>query len=359
MTAADPDAVLDGREGPVLIDEWQLVPEVLGAVKRLVDIRADPGRFILTGSTRADETAAGWPMTGRVIRVPMWGLCEREVVGLVDRPAFLDLAGEGRLGHLRPADGPDLRGYLELALRGGFPELLGLSVARRRAWLAGYVDQVVRRDASVAGEARDPVRLRRYLHAVAACTATTTSDKTLYDAARLNRTTARAYDTLLEHLLVIERLPAWSSNRLSRVAAASKLHLVDPAFVGPLLNVDDRGLLRDADLLGRVLETFVLAQIRAELAAQERPATLFHLRTAEGRQEIDLVAEFHDGGVVAMEVKATSAPKPEDARHLRWLRERIGDRLLASVVFHTGRIPFQRDGVHFLPIACLWSPLRS
>lgn len=47
---ADPDAALRGRPEPVLLDEWQAVPEVLGAVKRSVDDDPRPGRFILTGS---------------------------------------------------------------------------------------------------------------------------------------------------------------------------------------------------------------------------------------------------------------------------------------------------------------------
>ena len=52
----------------------QLAPEILGAVKRAVDADSRPGRFILTGSYSADLATAGWPATGRVIRVPVWGL---------------------------------------------------------------------------------------------------------------------------------------------------------------------------------------------------------------------------------------------------------------------------------------------
>ena len=34
---------------PVLLDEWQMVPGVLGAVKRAVDQGSGAGRFLLTG----------------------------------------------------------------------------------------------------------------------------------------------------------------------------------------------------------------------------------------------------------------------------------------------------------------------
>src|SRR5437870_49697 len=40
----DPDAVLRRAAEPALLDEWQEVPEVLGAVKRAVDDDPRPGR---------------------------------------------------------------------------------------------------------------------------------------------------------------------------------------------------------------------------------------------------------------------------------------------------------------------------
>lgn len=48
--SAGPDAVIRGLPGPLLIDEWQVVPDVLSAVERSVDDDRTPGRFILTGS---------------------------------------------------------------------------------------------------------------------------------------------------------------------------------------------------------------------------------------------------------------------------------------------------------------------
>ncbi|MGL5829512.1 MAG: AAA family ATPase, partial [Angustibacter sp.] len=90
--AADPDAALRRSREPLLIDEWQEVPSVLGAVKRAVDSDSRPGRFLLTGSAEAEFSSALWPGTGRVIRVQMHGLTQREVT----RSA----SGAGLLPHL-------------------------------------------------------------------------------------------------------------------------------------------------------------------------------------------------------------------------------------------------------------------
>src|SRR5258707_1577279 len=94
---ADPDAALRGQPEPVLLDEWQAVPGVLGAVKRAVDDDPRPGRFILTGSVRADLEQETWPGTGRLVRVPMYGLTVREIERAIDGTTFIDKLVEGEL----------------------------------------------------------------------------------------------------------------------------------------------------------------------------------------------------------------------------------------------------------------------
>ena len=355
--ASDPDAALAGFDEPVLIDEWQVVPEVLGAVKRAVDDDPHPGRFLLTGSVRAELSSSGWPATGRVIRLPLWGLCQREIVGRVEDDSPLDVLFDGRAETLAPpAEELNLRGYVDLALRGGFPEVaLQQREPLRRRWLGSYIDQVVQRDAALAGESRDPQRLRRYLRALAANSGGVVEHKTLYDAAGINRLTAVAYDGLLEALFVTEQVPAWTTNRLARVTRTAKRYLVEPALLGPLAGMDARSVLRDADQLGRLIDTFVVSQLRAELSVAGLDITIHHLRQQHGRREIDVVLEAADGRVVALEIKATAAPTAEMARHLIWLRDELGDDLVAGVLLHTGPRPFRiEDRIHALPVGSLW-----
>jgi uncharacterized protein len=357
VVRADPDAALTDGPSPLLVDEWQLVPEVLGAVKRAVDEDATPGRFILTGSSQADLTAAGWPATGRLIRVPMYGLAEREIEHRSSQPPVLDrLVSEGPAGLVTPADPPDVRGYVARALRGGFPEAaLATSERATRRWLSSYVDQLVSRDVSLVGAVRDPMRLRHYLQAVGASNAGTPALQTLLDAVGIERPTANAYDALLERVLITERVPAWSSNRLNRLIRLPKRYLVDPAFAGPLLGVDARAVLRDGDLLGRLLDSLVMAQLRIECVVSELSPRLFHVRDANGRHEVDILIEFGDGRVIGIEVKADSAPGPDAARHLRWLRDAIGSQFAFGLVLHTGPRPFRFDeSIAALPICTLW-----
>ena len=286
----------------------------------------------------------------------MFGLVEREIEGNLTGPTWLDQVLTGTVPTV--SSQLDLRSYVERALRGGFPEsAIAMNVSARARWLASYADQLVTRDAPDVDAGRDPQRLRRYLEALALNSAGTVDDTTLYGAAQISKDTARAYDRLLQNLLVIDKVPAWTSNRLKRLTLAPKRFLVDSGLLGATLRLTSDGVHRDGDLLGRLIETFVVAQLRAELALLPTSPRLHHLRTAEGRHEIDVVIEVGPRQVVAIEIKATSSPSSDDARHLRWLRSELGDdAVVASIVLHSGPRTFPLDErTVACPIASLWS----
>lgn len=352
---ANPDAALRDLPEPVVLDEWQAVPEVLGAVKRAVDSDSRPGRYLLTGSVRADLDAETWPGTGRVVRVAMYPLTVAEQAGNVTQPLVDRLVAGQEL--VAAADTPDLPGYIDLALRGGFPEAaLVLSDRVRERWLEGYVEQLLTRDALTLNGSRDPARLGRYFEAYALNSAGLAEHKTIYDAAGINRKTALAYERLLKNLMVVDELPAWTSNRLKRLVLSSKRYLIDSALLGGVLGVDTATVLRDGKLLGRLLETFVTAQLRAEATVAGARPRLYHLRSEQGRIEIDIVAELRGQRIIGIEVKAGSAPSGQDARHLGWLRDNLGDRFVAGVVLHTGPATYPLGSrIIAAPISTLWA----
>jgi predicted AAA+ superfamily ATPase len=354
---ADPDGALEVAR-PVLLDEWQLAPEVLAAVKRAVDARPGPNNFLITGSVRSDLEGEGWPMTGRVLRVQMYGLTEREITGDARAVPLLDrIAAQGVAAFALPDSPPSLNGYISLALRGGFPEsMLAASEQLRRQWLRAYVAQLITRDVEMVESGRDPVRLRRYLQVLCLNTAGVVDAKTLYDSAGVNRKTALAYDKLLGNLLVVDQVPAWWTNRLKRLVQTAKRYVIDPGVVGAVLRLDISGVRRDGDLLGRLLDTYVMAQLRAEATICKAEPSLYHLRSEQGRHEVDIVVEYADGGIFGLEVKANSGPSFNDAKHLQWLRDELGDRFIGGAVLHSGpRIYPLTERIVAAPICALWA----
>jgi len=149
---------------------------------------------------------------------------------------------------------------------------------------------------------------------------------------------------------------AWTSNRLKRLVLSPKRYVVDPGLAGAVLGLDVDLVLRNGDLLGRLLDTFVASQLRAELASAASHPRLYHVRQQQGRFEVDLLAELGGGRLVGIEIKADAAPTGDSARRLAALRDRYPDAFVAGIVLHTGPRAYRLgDRLLAAPISTLWS----
>jgi hypothetical protein len=75
----------------------------------------------------------------------------------------------------------------------------------------------------------------------------------LSNAAGLKRMTAMAYEKPLVNLMVNDRAQPWRSNRLKRLVRSPKRYLTDAALLAGILRADANAILREGDLLGRLL----------------------------------------------------------------------------------------------------------
>ena len=356
----DPDVAIAEGPFPLLIDEWQHAPEVLPAVKRAVDAdMRPPGRYIITGSARNDLHTGQWPLTGRVLDTRLWPLTGRERFGDASALPLFD-RWDTPARFTSPRDPPDILGYLDIALEGGFPGAIAASAAgAREDWMRTYIDVTATRDLGEFytgnGRRRSPETLRRYLTVCALHTAGVVPDTALAQPAGLNRRTASSYHEILGILRLVSDIPAWRSNRLKRLTSMPKRCLTDSGLAAWLMGVDREALKRDTDARGRIVETYVTAQLRTEVEASSRRVHLYHLRTQGGEHEIDLIVEF-GRRIAAFEVKTSSAPTPRDARHIAWLRQQLpAERFAGGVVFHTGPHRYGLgEGIEAVPIAGLW-----
>lgn len=366
VVAADVDRALSGPS-PVLLDEWQRVPEVWDAVRRAVDAGAGPDSFLLTGSVTPaqPDTHTG---AGRILRVRMHPLSlqERQLC-----PATVSLA-ELLTGGRPAVDGASQVGlaeYAEEIVASGLPAVRSQASRLRRAQLDGYVERLLDRDFAEAGrEVRNPAALRRWLTGYAAAVSSTTSQESIARALGTGeaptRVTTQAYRETLQRLWILDPVPGWlpTRNHLRALAAAPKHQLADPALAATLLGLDadallearttDSPLVRDGALFGALFESLVTLSVR--VYAQANEARVRHLRTHRGEHEIDLVVERRDGRVLAVETKLAATVSDADVRHLTWLGEQIGPDLLDAVVVTTGREAYRRaDGIAVVPAALL------
>lgn len=343
--AADVERTLHDAPKPLLIDEWQLAgTELLWAIKSLVDDDPSPGSFLLTGSVAPETYGPTYPLTGRGVRLQLWPMNERELAGRGSDPTWLErvLSGEHFVvGKRWPAT------TAEMLSTTGFP---AAPISEPALWLRAYADSIAERSVE---ERRDPGRVGRLLRVLAELESQAVPDEHVWRSADIGRDTFLAYMRMLERTHVVQPLPAWHTDRLKRLTTYPKRQLVDAALALAVARVTPEELRRDPTLEGRYLESFVVAQLRPECDAIG--AEMWHLRSKAGEREVDLVIEHHDD-LVAIEIKAGTRPRPADAKHLRWFRDEMGDRVRCCIVLHRGEAAFELvDGVWALPIGSLWA----
>ena len=354
----DPDGVLASADEPVVVDEWQEAPEIIGAVKRAVDadLSRRPGRFLITGSARASARKAMWPGTGRIIRVRMYGLTQGEIE---DDNTFnpVDALFRSELPHWSSCD-MTRTDYIERIVAGRLPAVLGREGRGRGRWFDAYVSHLAEVDASTVSDGKPrPQKVRAVLNSCAARTALEQNKQATARDADTSGATADAHLQLLEDLSIIVRVPAWHSRRLQRLTRSPKVHVVDPGLAAHLLNIDAAGLVRDATLIGQLMETFVVSELLPHLESASERTEMFHLRDRNGK-EVDILLE-RGGRIVALEVKSSTAVGRRDARNLLWLRDRLGEDFCRGVVLYTGKFPFRIDDrICALPIGALWRANR-
>lgn len=359
----DPEAALRQFHEPLLVDEWQLAPEVARAIKRTVDRDRRPGRFILTGSPDPQSRSEVQSLTGRAAVLRLNPMTAREVRRQIASPprvaAVLDLLS-GAPPAARPSHTPDIFGYLDMAAVGGFPECAASgSVGHSQTWCRDYLRVLLRRDLPLFGSRRSGAHFNRYLTAAAHHSARSPEDGSLRSAAGVNPGTHRDYRHILLDLDLTAELPAFVSKDIPNLAKSPKLLFSDSGLLIAALKVPLPQLKLNGDLYGRVIETFVLNQIRAELEALDRLDSLSHLRTHKGAHEIDAIIETGDGGVVAVEVKSANRHRSADIKHIEWLARRLGDRFRLGLVLTTGRYVSRirsdlSDRIWAAPISILW-----
>jgi len=349
---ADPVGFVADLPHKVVLDEVQRVPTLFTSIKAAVDRDRRSGRFILTGSANvllvprlADSLA------GRLEILRLHPLAQAELAHR--RPGFLDaLFGAAFETRTQPRLGRELADRIAA---GGYPAALARPAARRRAaWYRDYIDTLVQRDVPDLARISALDALPRLLTLAAGQTAHLLNVADLASPFQLSRPTIRDYVTLLARVFLLEELPPWHSNRLSRLIKTPKLHLGDTGLACALLGIDAAALIADRILLGQLLETFVFQELRRQASWEDQPIVFHHFRDRDDA-EVDIVLERGGQEVAGIEVKAAATVTAADFRGMRKLKEAAGKRFKAGVVLYDGEAtaPFG-EGLYAVPIRQLW-----
>jgi len=349
---SDPVGFVDRLPARTTLDEVQRVPALFAALKVAVDRERQPGRFLLTGSANVLLVPAlSDSLAGRmaILRLHPLAQCELER----HDPAFLDRLFERDF----PVKANERLGdaLIERVLRGGYPAAIARSrPSRRAAWYRDYIETMVQRDARDLARIASLDALPRLLTLAASQTARLINVSDLSSPFQLSRPTIRDYVTLLERLFLLEELPPWHSNRLSRLVKTPKLHIGDTGLACALMGLDAASLRDEREILGQLVETFAYQELRRQASWHENDVRFHHYRDRDG-VEVDVILERGARGLAGVEVKASATVTSSDFRGLRRLKAATGKRMKAGVVLYDGEntVPFGED-LHAIPLRALW-----
>ena len=350
----DPTGFVEDLPHRVILDEVQRVPEIFTALKLAIDTRRVPGRFILTGSANLLLLPAlADSLAGRIGLLRLHPLSQAEIARR--EPAFLDqLFGTGFSITQSARLGPALA---DLIVHGGYAAALNLKTrTRRSAWYRDYIETQIQRDVRDMSRIRSLDALPRLLKLAAANTAQLVNFADLAGPFQLTRQTIHDYVTVLERIFLLEQLPPWHSNRLSRLVKTPKLHVGDTGVACALLGLDASALREDRSMYGRMLETFVLQELRRQASWRTDELRFHHFRDRDG-VEIDIVIEGAGGAIAGIEVKSAASVNASDFAGMRKLKEVAGPRFARGVVLYDGDVSVSfAERLHAVPIAQLWRP---
>ena len=350
----DPLGFVSRLPARTILDEVQRAPEIFPSLKAEIDRKRTAGRFILTGSAnvllvpRLAESLAG-----RMGMLRLHPLAQCEVAAL--RPRFIEAlfacsfktAISERLGF----------GLAERIVAGGYPAALARrSPARRQAWYRDYVETQIQRDVRDLARIHSFDALPKLLAVAASHTATLLNVADLSAPFELTRQTIHDYVTLLERVFLLERLPPWHVNHLSRLVKRPKLHMGDTGVACSLLGIDARALDADRRIFGQMLESFVFQELRRQASWRPLPVEFFHFRDRDDF-EVDIVLQQGQAHVAGVEVKAAASVSESDFKGLRKLRAAAGRRFAAGVVLYDGSAAVSVDDrLYAIPLRALWEP---
>lgn len=332
LILTEPDLYLDEQVGKlVILDEVQQMPDLFRNLRGQIDMRRRKGhrtgQFLLLGSAsnvllhQSAESLAG---RVRYIEMP---------------PLTLDEVGGDQLN--------------ALWLRGGFPDsFLAPSDRASMAWREDFLRTYLERDIPALGPRIPAATLRRFWTMLAHSQGGLLNAAALAEGLGVSGQTVGRYLDLLVDLMLVRRLQPWHENTGKRMVKSPKIFVRDSGLVHALLGLGTMEALLGHPVVGGSWEGFCLETLIAAAPAGTEP---FFYRTSAGA-ELDLVLRLPDGGLWAIEVKRTTAPKVSRGFHLAV--EDIGAVRRILVYAGEREVP-GGNGLRAMPLAAAISQLRA
>ena len=355
----DPYGFVKHADHLFIIDEIQRAPELLSAIKLIVDEDTRPGQYLLTGSANIQSLPGTQEsLAGRIRKIRLRPLCQGEILRVA--PTFLKNAFHQNFPSFIHNKNFTRRELLEIAFRGGFPEAVALPSKERAAWHEDYIEALIERDLKDIAHITRYQAMRELINILAAWSGKLMDLSVMGSSLAIRRSTIESYINALEALYVVERVSAWIKTDYERVGKKDKVYMTDSGQMAALLNWHVDQIELDADRSGKLIETFIFNELSAQIDASEEKYQLFHYRDRE-QHEIDFLIERDDQALLGIEVKAGSSMSAADFKHLKWFQNNIAnEREFIGIVLYTGETcGSMGKNLWAVPMNYLWNSSNS
>lgn len=361
--AAAPHSFLSKRDGPLIIDEVQIVPELFRELKMVVDeLRLEDkansnGRFLLTGSANIMALPKlSEALVGRMGVLTLLPFSACEVFGLTEEKGdFLEHLFAKDFSHCGSDDSGG-HSLIDAIRHATFPEISGKKFSERSEWFDAYLTTILQRDVRMMSELEKIAQLPNMLRVLANRAGALMNDAEIARDLGLNPVTSKSYRGILQAVFLCFDVRPWYRNIGKRLVKSPKGYLVDTLLLCHLLGWRLEDLQeKQAQLYGHVVENFVATELSKLLSFSKVRAQLMHFRTSDNK-EIDFVLEQADGKLAAIEVKTSERVGSSDFKGIRVLKENAAKDFQCGVVLYGGKevVPFGED-LYAVPFQALWS----
>lgn len=307
----------------IVVDEAQRCPEILIAIKKIVDQKRSPGQFLLSGSANFSLLKnVSESLAGRAVYFSMHPFTRRETLGYTGKEPFI-------LSFLKTQEIPKIDVSATISedeiTTGGMPPVVLGEASGRPYWFKGFEQTYLERDIRELSQLGNIMSFRNLLRLAALRTGQLLSMSQLGRDAKLNNATTSRYMSLLEASFVLYRLYPYLNNRASRLIKSPKLYLSDSGLASYLTGGES---LRDA-----LFETYV-AQNLAGIIDSEMADGKLYFWNVQGRHEVDFIVE-QGNRCIAIEVKNISRWNSHDLSGLTAFLQST-PHALAGVLAHNG-----------------------
>jgi predicted AAA+ superfamily ATPase len=342
---------------PCVIDEIQMVPEVVSALKMSVDDANQSGMFLLTGSADLFKMSAiKESLAGRMVSVSLYPLSffelnakSKNVVDMLFDTTLKDYKFE-KIAFSKIVDS---------IVAGGYPSVQDKSQRSQTSWFESYIEARIEKDLSLIKKvsAQNKSEINKLLRILAAMTSNIVKYSSLSKHLSIKDVTVKSDIEILEALFLVKRVNPYFTNRGKREIKAPKIQFIDTGLASHLIDADAHTLIvSQRETLGNLVENFVYSELLKHSTYAKKSTQIYHYR--DGDYEVDLVLEQKNGNIIAIEVKATATIKVEHLRGLVKLAQNAGDKFLQGYIFYGGDevLPISKDGYTFwlIPLSVLF-----